>query len=63
MKEETEPPEMAVSHCPSCDTLLVRGQVIKGGLLQCSRCKKYWIVNMIPSNVSIVESPPRYMRY
>lgn len=46
MKEEAEPPQMATAHCPLCGIRLMRGRVVKGGLQQCSRCKKYWLVDM-----------------
>lgn len=62
MKEETEPPQMAMAHCPLCGIRLMRGRVVRGGLQQCSRCKKYWLVDMTASKVTVEEAPPYLLR-
>lgn len=40
------PGTLLASSCPFCRTLLVSGKTIIGGVIQCSKCKNYWLVDM-----------------
>ncbi|MCD8191158.1 MAG: hypothetical protein LUD78_13255 [Clostridiales bacterium] len=53
MQEETIPENFVISTCPQCGTRLMCGKVIISGLLQCSRCKRHWLVEMDADKVLI----------
>ncbi len=62
MKDAKEPPQIGVAHCLSCGARLMCGHLIEDGFQQCSRCKKYWIVNMTATKLIVEEAPPHLLR-
>lgn len=53
MQEDESSNNLIISTCPRCGTRLICGQVVIGGKQQCSKCKRYWLVEMNPEIVII----------
>lgn len=46
MQNDVIPGKVLISSCPCCGTRLMSGRIIVGGVLQCSKCKSHWLVEM-----------------
>ncbi|MCD7764776.1 MAG: hypothetical protein LUG56_07165 [Lachnospiraceae bacterium] len=57
MQAYMEPDAYIISTCPRCGTRLMCGRVVVGGLQQCTRCKRRWLVELSAEQVIVTRAP------
>ncbi|MCD7864983.1 MAG: hypothetical protein LUG54_03010 [Clostridiales bacterium] len=53
MQNENIQDELIISTCPKCGTRLMSGKLLVGGMLQCAKCKRHWMVEMDEDQVVV----------
>ncbi len=62
MQDEKPPVQLLTSCCPVCCSRLICGETVKRGLHQCTKCKRYWVIEISEGDVHVKEASRDYRR-